>query len=196
MNIQEINKLLEKYYSAGCSEEEEKLLRDLLSDEGASDEYPCEKEIFESFRIMNSNMPSPSENFEKKIISEIDKLEYTAGKNNRQRQWFSLSGIAAVIALLAGLYFLNVFQKEPKDSFSDPAVAYAETMRVLYEVSSKLNMGIKAVEPVGELYSVTQNSLRAISEPASMAEKKLQDLKQLQKAIEQLQSNNLNPLNR
>lgn len=192
---QEIKILLDKYYSADCSEEEEKLLRELLSDEESAGEFILEKEIFESYRLINSNIPSSSDNFEEKVMSEIDKLEQSAGTNSLQKFWFYLSGIAAGVALLAVLYFVDVSRKEPKDSFSDPAVAYAETMKVLYEVSAKLNKGIKTVEPLGELQSVTQKSLSIISEPALIAEKKLQELKQLQQAVELLQKNNLNPLN-
>lgn len=184
MSREEITRLLKKYYSATSTEEEEELLRQYLSDDKASGEFYAEKKIFDYYKIMKLCVPEPSKDFQERIFTELNKSDNASDNTSWRRIRLYISGIAAGLVILIGSYFLLIYQSQPEDTFSDSAVAYAESMKILYEVSSRLNKCIKIIEPVERLQTVTLKSVNAIVEPALKAEEKLQ---QLQNKIELLE---------
>ncbi len=86
--------------------------------------------------------------------------------------------------ILAGTYFFLARESEPIDTFSDPEIAYAETMKILYDVSTRLNKGTRALEIVGMMQEVAQQSLDEITRPVNLIEEKLKPLGQLNRAME------------
>jgi len=60
-------------------------------------------------------------------------------------------GAAAGLLILAGTFFFFNSRVETNDTFSDPQLAYAETMKILMEVSEKMNKGLTSLEPVGKM---------------------------------------------
>jgi len=85
---------------------------------------------------------------------------------------------------MVGLYFFVASKTEPEDTFTDPKVAYAETIKILVSVSSKLNEGTQALEPVGKINDIQVKSLETINKSTVMVEKKLKNLGQFQKAVD------------
>ncbi|MFZ0282085.1 MAG: hypothetical protein WAL29_10570 [Bacteroidales bacterium] len=184
MNSEEIKRLLERYYNAETSEDEELELRSFFDQEVVPDDLRDEKEIFFYYDKV-SDIQGPSGDFERKIIASIDDYEdLKAKKSGYRRILFTATGIAAGILILAGTYFFFARESEPVDTFSDPQIAYAETMKILYDVSARLNKGTEALEVVGMMQEVTRQSLDEMNMPAIILEEKLKPLGKLNIAME------------
>jgi len=185
MNEEELNRLIEKYYKGETNEGEERSLRDffaLNSPEG----YEAEKEIFTYFPSAGS-VPDSSPGLEARIMARIDSLE--AKRRILRRYLMPALNVAAGLLILAGSYFFFTTKGKSEDTFSDPAIAYAETMKILYSVSEQMNRGERAMRPVGKMNEMTSKGLKAISESSGKIEKNL-DLfsRQLKNAGEQLEN--------
>ncbi len=150
MNTGEIKRLLEKFYNGETTEAEEALLKEFFSGENIPGEFADERELFRFF-AKSASIPEPSPGFEEKIISELDSVDRESKKSGQRRIYGILTGIAAGIALLAGSYYVFIHQPQPRDTYSDPQLAYAETMKILYNVSVRLNTGTNALKPVGRI---------------------------------------------
>jgi hypothetical protein len=195
MRKEEIKRLLEKYYNGESTDEEERQLKELFSKEIVPDEFQHDREIFSYFRY-SASMPGPSDGFEERIISAAGTGENNAMPHGR-RILFTAISIAAGLALLAGSYFLLMRNQGPRDTYSDPAIAYAETMKILYSVSYQLNRGARELEPVTMLRNVPAKSLDAIDRPARIMNEKLKSLGQLDRALKTLDMiNNENKINK
>ena len=63
-----------------------------------------------------------------------------------RNRWYKIAGAAAIVILAVGLSLLKA-ENEPKDTFSDPYLAYAELERALAIVSDGIQKGMdKTVE--------------------------------------------------
>lgn len=182
MNTQEIIKLLEKYYKGESTEDEELMLRDILQSENLPEEFEAEKELF-SYYSGTGKIPEPSLGFEEKIIAAIDNNEKKEGLRRIRRGLLTMMSAAAGLLLLVGSYFFFVRKSEPKDTFSNPQIAYAETVRILYSVSSQLNRGTESLEPVRKFEYNTSKSFSAINKTTSLVENNLKNLDYFQKAL-------------
>ena len=59
------------------------------------------------------------------------------------KSWkYYLSGAAAGIVLLAGIWMAAVMSGTPKDTFNDPVTAYAETEKILESISDRMKKGL------------------------------------------------------
>jgi hypothetical protein len=183
MNTKELNRLLEKYYKGESTEEEEEILRQFFTGGTIPEGYEAEMDIF-SYYNEAIEVPEPSYDFEARIIEEIDKSEESRRKATIRRYLIPSLSAAAGILLLAGSYFFFIHRTEPRDTFSDPAIAYAETMKILMNVSSQLNRGAMALEPVGRMNEMTTKSFESINKSTKIVERNLKSLNYLERAIE------------
>ena len=177
MNEEELKKLIQKYYSGESTEEEENALRAFFRKNDVPRGYEAEKVIFGHYDDSES-IPEPSHDFEAQILAAIDASEK---KGSIRRFIFPALSAAAGILILFGAYFFFTVKTETKDTFTDPKIAYLETVKILHQVSSQLNHGAMALEPVGKLNEIRKNSFAPINESARVVEK---NLKSLQKSIE------------
>ena len=183
MKEEDLNRLLEKYYSGASTEEEEMTLREYFKENDIPDGYEAEKMIF-SYYETNIDIPEPSPDFESRILSGID-----ASDDNKLRKRFrryllpSLSAAASLLIMVAS-YFFFVHRSLPLDSFSDPEIAYAETIKILMNVSTKLNQGTQNLQPVGKIHEMTAKSFEAINKSTKVVQKSFKNLDYLQKAAE------------
>ena len=90
---------------------------------------------------------------------------------------------AAGLLILGGSYFFFVRKTEPVDTFSDPEIAYAETIKILRDVSSQLNHGAQVLEPVGKINEISRKSFESLNKSTRIIEKNLRKLDKLQRAI-------------
>ncbi len=182
MNAGEIKRLLERYYNAETSEEEEIELRNFFNQKDVPVDLGDEREIFNYYDQL-SGVQEPSADFEKRIMESIGHEVLKDGRSGYRKILFTYAGIAAGLVILAGTYFFFARESEPTDTFSDPEIAYAETMKILHDVSIRLNNGTRALKTVGMMQEVAQKSINEISKPINLIEEKLKPLDQLDKAM-------------
>jgi hypothetical protein len=91
---------------------------------------------------------------------------------------------AAGLLILTGSYFFFVRRAQPQDTYSDPKIAYAETIRILTEVSSRMNRGTEPLKTVGKINEMKEISLGSITRSAALVEKNLKSLDYLRKSGE------------
>jgi hypothetical protein len=169
MNSIEIKRLLERYYEASSSSEEETILREYFNGGNIPHDLEKDMEIFRYF-IKSAEIPEPSPDFEKRIISAIDYEEKHAVVTRKRRFYSILSGIAAGMLIFAGsLNFFRV-RSEAVDTYSDPQIAYEVTMKILYQVSSQLNYGTKTLRHLKEMNDETGKIYLYVNKSASMLE--------------------------
>lgn len=183
MKTDELNRLLEKFFKGESTEEEERDLRVFFNGDIIPEGYEADKALF-SYYMTTSKVPEPSSDFEARILAGIDETEKNSMAWKFRRFIIPVLSTAATILLLAGSYFFFIHRSEPRDTFSDPKIAYAETMKILMDVSSQLNHGAVALEPVTRINDVTTQSFAAINKSTKIVEKNLKTLMSLQKAIE------------
>jgi len=180
MKEEELKRLTARYYNGESTEEEERSLRDFFRSNDVPNGYEAEKTIF-GFYDESESMPEPSIDFEARILAGIDASEKQWGTQNSKRYLIPLISAAAGLLLLAGSYFFFINRTESGDTFSDPAIAYAETIKILRDVSSRMNHSAQALEPVGKMNEVTKKGFETISKSTRLVEKNLKSLTYLQK---------------
>ncbi|HEX2920506.1 MAG TPA: sigma-70 family RNA polymerase sigma factor [Bacteroidales bacterium] len=175
MRKEEVDKLLDKYYQGISTTEEEQLLKDFFDNEEIPSGYEVEKSFFTNYSIL-SDTPEASADFEERIISAIDTIRSRDNKITKTK--FILSGIAAGITILIGLLFF-FSRNEQIDTFKDPDLAYAETVKILYEVSAMMNSGTEALEPISSMNLKIVQGLDLVTNTREILEKTLPDLKKI-----------------
>jgi hypothetical protein len=175
MREEELKTLIEKYYEGISTEEEERVLRAFFSGPDVPPGYETEKEIF-GFFSASLNVPEPSASFEEKIGMALDNTSRSARPDRLKRLIVPVLSAAAGLTIVIVSYFLLAGKDELRDTYKDPTVAYAETMKVLMEVSSKLNYGTRALKPVGLMNEMKYRSLESISRSSTIIEKNLKTL--------------------
>jgi hypothetical protein len=95
----------------------------------------------------------------------------------------TLTGAAAGFLILAASYFFFTGRQEPRDTYSDPELAYAETMKILVDVSTRLNGGTKSLRQLSALYDETSKSLDIVSRSTAIIEEKMKPLDKILEAI-------------
>ena len=124
MESVKIEKLLEKYYEAETSLEEEKMLKDYFS----KDEVPAHlseyKELFSYFNESSLETSTRSIELSKRTIA---------------LRWLSVAAMVVFFVSVYGLYVQNEAEKE------EARLAYVETQKALELISKSLNKGTVAV---------------------------------------------------
>jgi len=173
MSEEEIIKLVTKFYDGGTSEEDEKLLRALVIDRICPSGFETEWEYIR-FCLTGTSVADPSFDFEDKILKAIDQPgSRTLFVKGSKRYIIYLSGVAAALLITLGTYLFIESRVSIKDTYSDPELAYAETMKVLMDVSVKLNKGTGNLNPVSKLSIMTDKSLKKINRSSSVINRSL-----------------------
>jgi hypothetical protein len=183
MNEEELKRLIEKYYNGESTEEEESALKNYFRKDNIPDGYESEKLIF-SYYTESAEFPEPSLDFEARILAGINASDIKSGSHKMKRYLLPVLSAAAGLLILAGSYFFFVSRTETADTFSDPEIAYAETIKILRDVSSQLNHGGQVLEPVGKINEITRKSFESLHNSTRIIEKNLRNLDNLQRAIE------------
>lgn len=180
MKKEEVDILLERYYQGTSTCADEKILRDFFNSKDIPVEYEAERNIFSYYSSL-SEVPEPSEHFESRIISAIDSI--SGGNNYSVKKLVLLvSGIAAGLMILIGTWFF-LSRYETEDTFTDPELAYAETMKVLYEVSAMINSGTENLDPISKMNLKDVEGLNVLAVSRETIEESLRNLEFLQKVI-------------
>ena len=183
MNEEELRRLIGKYYNGNSTEEEEGILKDYFRRGNIPEGYEAEKLIF-SYYTESSEIPEPSIDFEARIMAGIDASGRNSGSQKMKRYLLPVLSAAAGLLILVGSYFFLVKKAETGDTFTDPQIAYAETIKILRNVSSQFNHGARALEPVARINEISKKSFASVNESTGIVEKNLKNLDYLQKAFE------------
>ena len=185
MKTEEIKRLLEKYYNAETTDEEELTLRAFFRQDTVPEIFSREKEIFNYYDSFEG-AGEPSKDFEQRIIESIHHADTRLHIISSKRIFVTVAAIAAGLIILAGTYFFFLQNSQPKDTFADPEIAYAETMRILTNVSVKMNKGTQALTKVGQMQQVTERTINDLARPANIMEEKLKPLHRFSTTIDAL----------
>jgi len=184
-SIEEIRKLLERFYLGETSLEEEKMLQDYFSSSSIPEELLPDRDLFRSMRNAAESVAVP-EGLNQKILNVID-LQERKVVRTRRISVFSLSGLAAglliFIALYAGYFKADsrtAMAQEMTDTYENPQDAYEEAKRTLAYVSAKLNTGTSELEHVVNASKTTSDPLKSLSK-INKGAKELSLLGQLQR---------------
>jgi hypothetical protein len=183
MNEEELKRLVEKYYDGISTDEDEKALRAYFAENTALSGYEAEKEIF-SYYAEAAEVPEPSADFEARISKSLDTDHRRNGILSIRKYLIPLISAAAGLLILIGSYFFLIHRIEPKDTYTSPEIAYAETMKILIDVSSRMNRGTHSLKPIGRINEMKVKSLRSINKSAILVEKNLQSLGYLRNSAE------------
>lgn len=143
MDYKRIKTLLEKYWKCETTLAEEAELRTFFSSNEVPEALKSYASLFQYFK--SENEVRVSENFDKKILSQID----TGEKVPKQRFLKVYYKVAAAVILI--LFFVTIHQRfiavrekattMVHDTFDDPKKALEETKKALLLVSEKWNKG-------------------------------------------------------
>ena len=181
MNTEELNRLLEKYYRGESTTDEESALKAFFTGGNIPEGYEADKALFR-FVSEKIEIPEPSAGFEAKIIYRIDAFDKSSNEQRIRRIAISAISSAAGLLLLVGSYFFFNARNNEHDTFTDPQIAYAETLKILLNVSGQLNKATGTLEPVGILNEVKSNNI----------DKNLKNLEYIQTAIDLTRTSTVN----
>jgi len=188
METEEIKRLTEKFYEGETTEQEEKLLRALFSGNNCPEGFEAEQEYIR-YCLENTQIKSPSDGFNNKIVDAV----FAADKGSESRMHpgkliYFISAVAASVILFFSVYFLAGSNRTYPDTYADPEIAYAETLKILHNVSASLNKGAGKIAPLGKLTDVSRQSMLIVNESTTLINNSFSKLE----AIDQFSSLNYN----
>jgi hypothetical protein len=163
MNGERINLLINKFYSAELTQSEEAELVDSLLQNGRNEEYSADYDIIIA-TLGNLESYTPDVKFEERLLSGVNQYQ----THTRKLTIAIISGIAATLIILLTTTYLMRSNTPFKDTYDDPVIAYNETMKVLQEVSAKLNKGTSGLEKLNKFNEINVQARSQIDKPISV----------------------------
>ena len=148
MRVEEIERLLAEFYEGNTSENQEERLKKYFETQNVPEHLEKEKRLFLCFhKDVPVEVPAGLEDKLSRMIDTKEQEEiHFFRKNKTKRNWRWVGGIAASIVLLFGLGYsisnISDTMEKPKETFTDPEVAYEVLQATLMEVSMGLNNGV------------------------------------------------------
>jgi hypothetical protein len=150
MNLQKIETLIGKYERGETTLEEELELKIFFAKENVPLHLAGYRELFSFYRkAAEVEMPDPD--FDRRILEHITGGQPAKSSGKKPRRLYPALAAAASIVVLFGLYFLLSDNSRQQDTFDDPALAYAETKKILLQVSGNLNDGVEELGNIKEI---------------------------------------------
>jgi len=156
MNIKEIEILLEKYFGGESSLKEEKILQEFFCSGEVPEHLKQHRQLFGFFRDTRGEIlanPAFEQKLEEKLCMQKEETPVISLQPRRAR-FLYVTGIAAGVLLLVGLFFTfqkEVFNKpESQTAVTGTALAYAQAQQALMLVSENFNKGMDKVQYLSE----------------------------------------------
>ncbi|GAA4278264.1 hypothetical protein [Aquimarina mytili] len=124
MELSNIEKLLEKYFEGETTISEEKELKVYFTRETVPSHLERYKDLFQYFS-------------EESTIKATKDLKL----NTSRKFTYAWIGVAASVALIAGIFLTRTAPSKSVDTFEDPEIALQETKKILNMVSQYMNEG-------------------------------------------------------
>jgi hypothetical protein len=137
MDSKTIEALLEKYWNAETTLEEEQQLKEYFASGNVSDAMQSPAALFRFFHAEKNK--SLNENFETVVTKELRKRH--EGKIISMVSFRNIARIAAgIVVVVAATYFIRnevrkSYPQELQDTYSDPQMAFEETKKALMMIS-------------------------------------------------------------
>jgi len=188
-SVEEIRKMLDRFYLGETTLEEERMLYEYFSSHTVPEEFLADKELFQTIGTGDQAIRVPDD-LNQKIINSIEQVDKKETRT-RRISVFSLSGLAAGLLIMIAVYLFYIrtdsspllASNQMEDTYGDPMDAYEEAKRTLAYVSAKLNNGTSELEHVQKHVSKTADPLKSLSK-INKGSRELSLLGQLQRARE------------
>ncbi len=154
MKTKDIIQLLERYYRAETTREEEKLLKEYFLKADVPAGLQADKDTFLFLHSQTQrDIPLP-QGLEARLSAQIDRWDEEARRPQARRLRLSPAarrwiGIAASLLVIAGTGVFCLRESHPRDTFDSPELAYAETQRALQLFANALQKGQDGIEKAG-----------------------------------------------
>ncbi|MGC4020746.1 MAG: hypothetical protein QM734_01780 [Cyclobacteriaceae bacterium] len=177
MDSKRIEQLLEKYWMAETSLEEEQELHHFFKNESVPEHLKETASLFQYFGTEKNR--ALSENFDADVTKQITKRH--GGKIVAMNNWFSIARVAAGIAVVVAAVYLighEVRKSSPEiaDTESDPKLAFEETKKALLMISKNFNKAQREASRINLLNEaeekIERKSEKQKSQPAGQAGEK------------------------
>lgn len=154
--LERIEELLEKYYRGETSTGEEDLLRRFFEGTDIPEHLEAEQAMFRYFTGQRAAVRAGLEDQLENMVHRQESKPSVEGRGKRWRRYYWVSGIAAVIIILLGIFLDLKMGRHTglvvrKDTYEDPYLAYAEAKKALYLVSEKMNTGRESLKNLEKL---------------------------------------------
>ena len=146
MELDKIEKLVEKYFEGATSIAEEKELKDYFASSDVAPQLEKYKPLF-SYVVQ-----AKQEHFLTTIILKTNK--------SKRVVWLSVAASAAVL-LGVSMFTFNYYHQQKLDdvgTITDPEVAFRETQKALAMISEHVNKGIGSINYLDE-YEQSKNKI-------------------------------------
>jgi len=146
MELNKIEKLLEKYFAAATTIEEEKVLKDYFA---SSNVAP----ILDQYKPM----------FVYAVQTKKEQFTATLSLKTKKRSYAVWLSVAASVIVLLGVaqFTFNQYNKpqwQDLGTINDPEIAFKETQKALDMISVHVNKGIGSIKYINE-YEQTKNKI-------------------------------------
>lgn len=149
MERNQIKTLLQKYYNAVSTREEENMLKEYFQGKDLPDEMKLEQLHFLAMADMRNEEIEVPADLESKILARLS-VEQAKRKWLNNRTLITLTSIAAGLALVLSTFvFLN--SRKDLGTYDDPQIAYAQSKDALDMVSRYFNQGTSGLANLREM---------------------------------------------
>ena len=104
-------------------------------------------------RIASDESIQVPEGLQKSVKATIEAAaaaEEASRKEERRFTWLPFVSAFAAVAVCAAIVFVAPMRNNPKDTFDDPAVAYAELEKTFNYIAQKVGTGIQMAEDASQ----------------------------------------------
>lgn len=158
MKVNEIEKLLARYYDGETTETEEKELKRFFTTEEIPTHLLAEKEFFLQLNGSREETPMPEGlgNRLNSLIDEWDTREKRMMKVKKhariiRMQWIGSIAASLLILVSVGMYvYKPSSEPTPQDTCATPEEAYAQAQKALLIFSTSLNKGVEQIQTMEE----------------------------------------------
>jgi hypothetical protein len=153
MELQEIKKLLDKYYNGETTLDEENHLREFFKNSTVPHDLHAEREFFIQLDQEQQDVPENNK-LSLKLHQTIDSQVKRENKTRYLNYFYKISSVAAGIAIIAVSYMVVVQNNKKNnvaDTYQDPKIAYEQVKKTLMYVSQNMNYGTQSLSQVSKL---------------------------------------------
>ena len=151
MESQKINILLQKYFDAETTIDEENELITYFTSGEVDENLKMYVPMFSGMKELSADEDSALGEDLMNFILESEHKE----KLRYRWMWQIVTGVAASVILVMLAVNFYGSQNQWKDTFSDPKQAYSEASKTLDFVAGKYNKGLAQLRPIGRIESAT-----------------------------------------